>query len=188
MDNKTHILNCALTLFANKGYDAVGVQEIVDTAGITKPTLYHYFGSKRGLLDALVARESTSLFTAIGSSAVYNGNILMCLRGVASGYFKFALNNKEYYRLQLAMWFSGKNSETLEAIFPSLEQQHRMLEEIFIKASIDHGNMKGRHKLYSATFLGTINTYIGLALNSDLVLDDQLIYKAVHQFMHGIFS
>ena len=30
-----------------KGYDAVGVQEIVDTAGITKPTLYYYFGSKR---------------------------------------------------------------------------------------------------------------------------------------------
>ena len=32
--------------FYMKGYDAVGVQEIVDTAGITKPTLYYYFEVK----------------------------------------------------------------------------------------------------------------------------------------------
>ena len=30
-------------------------EEIVDAAGVTKPTLYHYFGSKRGLLAALLA-------------------------------------------------------------------------------------------------------------------------------------
>ena len=33
MNNKLKILNCALELFAQKGYDAVGVKEIVDTEG-----------------------------------------------------------------------------------------------------------------------------------------------------------
>ena len=51
MENRDHILDCALRLFAARGYDAVGVQEIVELAGLTKPTLYHYFGSKRGLLE-----------------------------------------------------------------------------------------------------------------------------------------
>ncbi len=32
------------------GYDAMGIQRIVEAARITKPTLYHYFGSKQGLL------------------------------------------------------------------------------------------------------------------------------------------
>ena len=32
--------------FMPRGYDAVGVQEIAQKAGITKPTLYYYFGSK----------------------------------------------------------------------------------------------------------------------------------------------
>ena len=47
-DNRAKILACAMQLFAARGYDAVGVQEIVDAVGIAKPTLYHFFGSKAG--------------------------------------------------------------------------------------------------------------------------------------------
>ena len=53
MDNRMNILEKALHLFYEKGYDAIGVQEIADAAGVTKPTLYHYFGSKYGLLQAV---------------------------------------------------------------------------------------------------------------------------------------
>lgn len=48
------ILTTALELFAVKGYDATSVREICAAAGITKPTLYHFFGSKDGVLQALV--------------------------------------------------------------------------------------------------------------------------------------
>ena len=63
-----------------------------------------------------------------------------------------------------------------------------MLERLFAAAAADHGNMRGREKAYAATFLGTINTYIGLALNGYADLDDTLVRRAVHQFMHGILS
>jgi hypothetical protein len=36
--------------------------------------------------------------------------------------------------------------------------------------------------------LGMVNTYIGLFLNGYIQLNRDLTYKAVHQFMHGIFS
>ena len=49
------ILSTALDLFAIKGYDATAVREICEAAGITKPTLYHFFGSKDGVLQALVS-------------------------------------------------------------------------------------------------------------------------------------
>lgn len=48
------ILSTALDLFAVRGYDATSVREICEAAGITKPTLYHFFGSKDGVLQALV--------------------------------------------------------------------------------------------------------------------------------------
>jgi TetR/AcrR family transcriptional regulator len=41
MENREILLDRALTLFSTRGYDAVGIQEIVDSAGVTKPTLYH---------------------------------------------------------------------------------------------------------------------------------------------------
>ena len=57
MDNRELIVQSALELFYARGYDAVGVQEIVDKAGISKPTLYYYFGSKLGLLKVLLELE-----------------------------------------------------------------------------------------------------------------------------------
>ena len=46
MDTKSLLLAQALELFALRGYESVGTQEIVQRSGVTKPTLYHYFGSK----------------------------------------------------------------------------------------------------------------------------------------------
>ena len=45
MDNRMNILQKALQLFYEKGYDAIGVQGIADAGGVSKPTGYHYFGS-----------------------------------------------------------------------------------------------------------------------------------------------
>ena len=48
------ILKKALELFSDKGYDATSVREICEAAGITKPTLYHFYGSKEGVYRAIV--------------------------------------------------------------------------------------------------------------------------------------
>jgi len=36
MENRAHLLDCALTLFSARGYDAVGVQEIVEAAAAVR--------------------------------------------------------------------------------------------------------------------------------------------------------
>ena len=48
------ILQKALGLFSERGYDATSVREICEAAGITKPTLYHFYGSKEGVYRAIV--------------------------------------------------------------------------------------------------------------------------------------
>ena len=41
MDNREIILKTAKSLFYARGYDGVGVQEIAEKSGVTKPTLYY---------------------------------------------------------------------------------------------------------------------------------------------------
>ena len=188
MDNRSLILARALDLWSERGYDAVGVQEIVDAAGITKPTLYHYFGSKRGLLDALIEERSAGLQEALTVAATYDHNLVMTLEAIARGYFAYARQNTEFYRMQLGFWFAPPHSEEYEAMLARNVGQHAAMERLFEAAANYHGNMRGRHKAYAATFLGMINTYIGLWLNGYATLDDQLVYQAVHQFQHGIYS
>lgn len=54
LDTRSAVLREAAALFAAQGYDAVSVREIVAAAGVTKPALYYYFGSKEGVAKAVV--------------------------------------------------------------------------------------------------------------------------------------
>ena len=188
MDNRELLLARALDLWSERGYDAVGVQEIVESAGITKPTLYHYFGSKRGLLDALIADRSAPLRDSVAGAADYRHDLVRTLESVVRAYFDFAQKQPAFYRMLLAFWFAPAQSDEHQAIVSQNIGQHEILERLFEAAADDHGNMRGRQRAFAATFLGMINTYVGLALNGYARLDDQLVYQAVHQFQHGIYT
>jgi AcrR family transcriptional regulator len=188
MDNRSAILECALNLFASRGYDAVGVQEIVETLDLSKPTLYHYFGNKQGLLQALLESSFTGLIDSVRAAAEYHHDLPYTLAKIAAAYFQFAESNPTFYRLQLSMSFSPADSEAFKAVAPFQDQQRAILEELFIQAVPDHGNMRNRHKDYAATFIGMVNTYIALALNGAIRLDEGQLHRAVHQFQHGIYS
>lgn len=188
MDNRKALIERALALFAARGYDAVGVQEICDAVGITKPTLYHYFGSKRGLLEAVLLESYEALKNRLQEVVIYKGDLPLTLEKVAETYFSFAKENPVFYRLQLALWFAPRESEAFLTVSAMNRFQYEMMEKIFIDAVPQHGNMRGRHQAYALTFLGLLNNYIGLGLNSLAELNLDLIRQAVHQFQHGIYS
>jgi AcrR family transcriptional regulator len=50
------VMRAALELFAGQGYANTSVQQVVETAGVTKGALYHYFHSKDDLLFAIYER------------------------------------------------------------------------------------------------------------------------------------
>jgi AcrR family transcriptional regulator len=188
MDNRTRLLTCALELFTRRGYDAVGVQEIVEAAGVTKPSLYHYFSSKRGLLDALLKDHFEELNAEIRLAARYEHDLPKTLQNLALAYFNFAQKQPEFYRMQMSMQFASPDCESYQAVLPHNVEQYNLLEDLFAKAALDHGNMRGRQRSYAATFLGMINTYIAMFLGGHTELGETLVYQVTHQFMHGIFS
>ena len=51
-DTRRDILRAALKRFANCGYAAASVQQIVGDAKVSKPTLYYYFSDKAALFEA----------------------------------------------------------------------------------------------------------------------------------------
>lgn len=188
MENKEILLDCALALFTKRGYDAVGVQDVVVAAGLTKPTLYHYFGSKRGLLDVLLLRELGPLMESLSQAVQYRGDLVLTLETIARVYFHAAQDSKNFYRWFLGMNYSPPESESFRAVLPYLHQQQWLLEGVFLQAVQEHGNLKGRHQRYAAGFMGQVNAIIGLFFQGEIILDETCLYQAVHQFMHGILS
>jgi len=71
LDERTRnrLLRAAVQVFDRKGYAAASVREIVEAAGVTKPALYYHFGSKEGMLLAIL-QEGAREFEAAVDRAV----------------------------------------------------------------------------------------------------------------------
>jgi len=188
MDSRAGLLHSALTLFAARGYDGVGVQEIAEAAGVAKPTLYHFFGSKLGLLKALFTEYAGKLDDGLQAAARYERNLPLTLDRVVAAYVEFATREPLFYRNELALYFAPRESDAHRVALTHYERRHEILEELFLKAARDHGNMRGRHRRYAVTLVGMINSYVALQLDERLVITDRIRRDIVHQFSHGIYS
>lgn len=64
-ERREQLLDVGRRLFAEKGFEAVSVEEIAAKAGVSKPVVYEHFGGKEGLYAVVVDREMTYLLVAI---------------------------------------------------------------------------------------------------------------------------
>ncbi|KAA2263461.1 TetR/AcrR family transcriptional regulator [Solihabitans fulvus] len=60
------ILDAAVAVFSRLGFHAASMDEISEVAGISKPMLYAYLGSKEDLFATCIRREATLMIEAIG--------------------------------------------------------------------------------------------------------------------------
>lgn len=192
VDTRDIILECALELFYAKGYDSVGVQEIADTAGITKPTLYYYFGSKIGLLNEVLDVNCTEFIAVVKEASDYQGDLPLTLYKVAAVYLEYAVQHRKFYFFMIALTYYAKENEAHKAMLPYINQMYQIIISIFERAAKELGNMNGRQQKFAMGFIGTINyylLYLSETSNSDeITITNEQVFALVHQFMHGIYS
>ncbi|MCH6165341.1 TetR/AcrR family transcriptional regulator [Pseudonocardia alaniniphila] len=71
-ERERQILDAAVAVFGERGYQAASMDVVAERVGVTKPVLYAHFGSKEGLLLACIARARAELLevtTAAAASA-----------------------------------------------------------------------------------------------------------------------
>ncbi|GAB3278947.1 TetR/AcrR family transcriptional regulator [Sinomonas notoginsengisoli] len=64
---KERLLQAAIDLVAASGGAPVSTRQVTERAGVTAPTLYHHFGDKDGLMEAVVARGFEEFIRSEGS-------------------------------------------------------------------------------------------------------------------------
>ena len=89
-ERRAKIAGAARELFAERDYEAVGVDEIARRAGVSPPVLYDHFDSKSDLHAHLLERQATELATGIAraTEAVSGGKAR--LRAAFDAFFALA--------------------------------------------------------------------------------------------------
>lgn len=117
-DRRNALLDAALECFSSSGYNAVGVQEIVEVLGASHGAFYNYYQSKRDLLDALIIRETAVIESMLPDAGVRLESLADVETALAQG-FQHAVQSLAPRLRQLTFMFveaPGVDAETLRAL------------------------------------------------------------------------
>ncbi len=77
MDTKARIMDVAIHMFSERGYEAVSIRDICGEVGIKESSLYYHFRNKQDILDSLFTRfeeHVNSLLAVLHSPDTWNNS------------------------------------------------------------------------------------------------------------------
>jgi len=185
---RLHILQAALKCFAQHGYAATSVQEIVDSAKVSKPALYYYFADKAELFRAVVESAHDERFRLMQAAAERGLTVAEKLEEIVAEVFQYSLRNRELMRLTFATTLAASGDAPGQS--RCCEKGRRNYE--FVRSLIQQGQESGElNRQFTAEELamgiyGQLNSYVMIRLLApDCPLDRQAARQIVRLFLHG---
>lgn len=158
---RPEVLDAALELFLEHGYDGTSMQAVADQAGVTKPVVYACFPGKDELFRALLAREEQRILAEIQAAFADTdlSDPATTLTEGFTGFLRAVGDSPEVYRL-IFLGEGGGNAAIAHRIQRGREEQVMRLT-LVAKAWLDAGEGKRAETEKTARLLG--NSIAGLA-------------------------
>ncbi len=164
---KERLLTAALELFTTKGYAAASVREIVEMAGVTKPVLYYYFGSKEGIYLELMGSAFAEFGAILDDCRDRQGSVTARLLELCDRIFLLFVQELNVARLMYAIYYGPSQG----APFFDFEAYHLKLHDL-VRDTVEEGIRTGELRAGDTADMGWL--LIG-ALN--VVLEEQLCQR-----------
>ena len=105
--------------FADKGFEAVSMEELAERAGVSKPILYQHFGGKEGLYAVVVDREMGSLVGVV-SEAISSGNPRERVEQAATAFLRYVESNPDGFAVLCHDSPAGAEEGSLSSVMSDL--------------------------------------------------------------------
>lgn len=140
LDRETQILAVASEQFGTNGFAATSVATIAALAGISKPLIYNYFGSKDGLYEACLDRGGSLLAEEI--ERIARGDAVGIERGMQTLAGLFTLLEPQRYLWRLFFDTSAPQTGPIADIHASYTERISKLGEEGVAELM---NLAGNH-------------------------------------------
>jgi AcrR family transcriptional regulator len=161
-ETRQHILRAALKHFANAGYAATSVQQIVSDAKVSKPALYYHFRDKAALFEALVNEAHDGRFHVVQEAAARADDFPGQLREVLTALFDYFHKNRDLTRIAFSTAYAAPGEippglNHLQKCQRSLDFIHTLIKHAQAAGELDN-RFDSRELAYG--FYGQTNFYI----------------------------
>jgi len=153
---KDRIMDAALRIFAEKGFQNATITEISKEAGVSEATIYEYFGTKEDLLFAIPERISNQTYEETSKVLPYIKGVEGKMRAMLLSYFQLYESNPDYSALVLLQLMSNKRFRETPAHAAIRRSAHRLLD--CIREGIADGTFRKDADAYliRSMLMGTI--------------------------------
>jgi AcrR family transcriptional regulator len=187
-DTRQQLLRAALKHFANSGYAATSVQDIVDDAKLSKPALYYHFKDKAGLFQALVHEAHDERYRVLCEAAQSDENLPAQLESILRALFAFFRANRELMRIAFATMFAAPGEIPADLDFEDkCERNFEFVHALFQRAQ-KNGELDARFDCEAMAFgfYGVANMYlVGHLVRPDCQPDQLTAKRIVELFLAG---
>jgi len=182
------ILRAALKRFAHGGYAATSVQQIVDDAKVSKPTLYYYFKDKADLFQALVTEAHDERYRRMQAAVTQARDVRAQLVEILVVLFDYFRDNRELMRISLATAFAAPGEVPPGCNCADRCERNFEFVHTLIKAGLKRGELDRRFdsRKLAFGFYGQANSYLMMHLLApETRLDRAMAGRIVDLFFSG---
>ncbi len=184
-DVRTRILHEATRLFAERGYGATSVREVVQAAGVTKPTLYYHFANKEALFLETVHLHLERLNGLVEEALASPGSVRARLERFVEHYVQGALDDVPAVRLLMTVQHPAEKGRPQVDVMTVHLHKVELLTGL-IAEGIESGELRADLDPRAAVlaFIGMVNFYLVAQIHGVAMPPDHA-RRLLDIFFHG---
>jgi AcrR family transcriptional regulator len=128
-ETRASLLDAAARCFAGQGYDATGVAEICDCAGVSKGAFYYHFASKQAIFIALAEAWLVELDESLNSAGYVEGSAPDRLLAMSAKFQELLESQQERLALILEFWAQASRNPAIQQVVLA---PYRSFQDFFV--------------------------------------------------------
>ncbi len=180
---KRKIFETSMKLFAEKGYDATSVEDITETVGVAKGTLYYHFSSKEEIFNFLIEEGMKLLQNSIDIKISKLNNYIDKIKAIVLIQIKIVAKYEDIITILLSQFWGNeeRNKKCKKQIYDYIDKIEKIVQEGIEAKQIINGDTK----IIASEIYGLICSSIVYKLRENKDID---VMKVYHEFENTIIN
>ena len=161
-EKRMEILNAAVDLISERGFERTTVDEIASRASVGKGTIYLYFENKEKIFIAILESGIQEIIKRMNEILSQSGDFQQRFEAMLKEHLQFAEEHREFYKVLIKERLNMKLIADKDAQDRIIEKYRKSQQQLtqFMQIGIDQEQLRsGDPSIYAFVFTGIVSHF-----------------------------